>query len=220
MSSTHKVIRCAEDLRGSILQYGDFVYFGALKYQVESRYLSFKRTSEYPCGSNASVFEVLDLKKNTFCSKHYGYPETGGDWPECNIKDMGALTRVVLALYEEISKLSKTHYIATPIDESHPMLTHIAKVNDRDPKTIITKSKGYYIFTDDNYVWQNTLGDYPFAVEYNLSTTKTLSHESKFQRKKACIKRGTRPEGNRVCGKRSKASVVSGHLSYRKVIGF
>lgn len=215
-----KVIRCAEDLIGSTLEYGDHVYFGAIYYQVESRYLSFKRTNEYPIGSNASIFEVLGLKKNTFCSEHYRYPDTGGGWPECNNRDMDALTRVVLALYKEISKLDKTHYIKTPIDKDHPMSTHIGKVNHYDPENVIVKNKGYYIFIDEKYVWQETLIDYPFAVEYNLSTIKTLSHESKFQRKKARIKRGTRPKGSRVCGKRSKASVVSGHLSYRKVIGF
>lgn len=215
-----KVIRCAEDLIGSTLEYGDRVYFGAIYYQVESKYLSFKRTNEYPIGSNASIFEVLGLKKNTFCSEHYRYPDTGGGWPECNNKDMDALTRVILALYEEISKLDKTHYIKTPIGKDHSMLTHIAKVNGRNPEDVICRNLGYYIFIGEKYVWQETLIEYPFAVEYNLSTIKTLSHESKFQRKKARIKRGTRPKGSRVCGKRSKTSVVSGHLSYRKVIGF
>lgn len=215
-----KVIRCAEDLKGSTLEYGDHVYFGAIYYQVESRYLAFKRTDAYPFGSNASIFEALGLKKNTFCSEHYMYPDTGGGWPECNDKDMDALTRVVLALYKEISKLDKTHYIKTPIGKDHSMLAHIAKVNARDPETITCHDKGYYIFIDDKYVWRESLMEYPFAVEYNLSTIKTLSHEIKFQRKKACIKRGTRPEGSRVCGKRSKTSIVCGHLSYRKVIGF
>jgi hypothetical protein len=51
------------------------------------------------------------------------------------------------------------------------------------------------------------------------TTKKEEKYETQFQRKKARIKRGTRPEGNSVCGRRSKASVAVGYLGYRKVTG-
>lgn len=52
-----------------------------------------------------------------------------------------------------------------------------------------------------------------------IITKKEEKYENQFQRKKACVKRGTRPEGSTVCGRRGKTSVAVGHLGYRKVTG-
>ena len=40
------------------------------------------------------------------------------------------------------------------------------------------------------------------------------SHEIRLQKQKALVVRGTRPEGNRVCSSKHKASIRSGQISY------
>ena len=40
------------------------------------------------------------------------------------------------------------------------------------------------------------------------------SHEIRLQKQKALIVRGTRPEGNRICSSKHKASIRSGQISY------
>lgn len=55
-------------------------------------------------------------------------------------------------------------------------------------------------------------------IEY--SQTKTQGNAHQFCKRRGTVCRGNVPEGNRICGKRSKASVSSRPLGYREVIGY
>ena len=85
---------------------------------------------------------------------------------------------------------------------------------------------GVYLWKKDQYVECLTKRDAEekHAIEVSPTTEiitikKEEKHENQFQRKKARIERGTRPEGSTVCGRRGKASVAVGYLGYRKVTG-
>jgi hypothetical protein len=84
---------------------------------------------------------------------------------------------------------------------------------------------GVYTWTKNKEVHCLCKGDVRAdAIEVSPTTKITTikqeeKHENQFQRKKARIERGTRPEGSTVRGRRSKASVAVGHLGYRKVTG-
>lgn len=72
------------------------------KYEVRSDFLC--------CQSdmlNCKIFDLLELDKNQFCTKHYGYRPTGGDFPVCKKDDYEALTRVIVALFQEIESRTK-----------------------------------------------------------------------------------------------------------------
>ena len=45
-------------------------------------------------------------------------------------------------------------------------------------------------------------------------TTQNNNHEIRLQKQKATIIRGTRPEGDRICSSKHKASIRSGQISY------
>lgn len=51
------------------------------------------------------------------------------------------------------------------------------------------------------------------------SQTKIQENAYQFCKRRGTVCRGTVPEGNRICGKRSKASVSSRPLSYREIVG-
>lgn len=53
-----------------------------------------------------------------------------------------------------------------------------------------------------------------------VSQQKTQGNAYQFQRRKGTVRVGDVPEGNRICGKRSKASVSSRPLSYRKGVSY
>lgn len=90
-------------LGNNILNIGDIVYFYVndkqLKYSVQSNHLS-----NVHRGNNDEIFLLLKLDKYVFCYTNYGYAHKGGDWPTCKQEDYRALTRVVIALYQEIEK--------------------------------------------------------------------------------------------------------------------
>ena len=54
-------------------------------------------------------------------------------------------------------------------------------------------------------------------IEY--SQTKTQRNAYQFCKRRGTVRGGDMPEGNRICGKRGKASVSSRPLGYREVIG-
>ena len=112
-------------------------------------------------------------------------------------------------------------------------------ISPEEVKALITKYGG---LINPNFSYNSALGVYVWtknkgvecltkkdaeekhAIEVSPTTEiitikKEEKHENQFQRKKARIERGTRPEGSTVCGRRSKASVAVGHLGYRKVTG-
>lgn len=101
-----------KELGNNTLSYDDIVYFyfdgRQLKYSVQSNHLSNCIKS-----NNAEIFSILDINKSDFCNCYYGYCNHGGDWPTCNREDYRALTRVVIALYQEIEK-RETRIINNP----------------------------------------------------------------------------------------------------------
>lgn len=57
----------------------------------------------------SAIFNYLNFSrtdKECFCTKAYGYkPYVGSSWPPCKNSDFPALTRLVKALYDELSKV-------------------------------------------------------------------------------------------------------------------
>ena len=224
--------KCLADLQGKILKYGDTVILTNIKYTVAARFLSESGRD------NAKIFIVLSIPdKEKFATIAYGYKSTVGEWPECKYDDYEALTRCVIALYKIIEGItSKTieqkqlYKITTP---------GISRISPEQVKTLITKYGG---LIDPTLTYTSALGVYLWseneeviclpksdvrekdAIEVSPTTEitkikKEKKYENQFQRKKARIERRTRPEGSTVCGRRGKASVTIGHLSYRKVTG-
>ena len=220
------------DLVGVTLKYDDSVFFGSREYRVRYKHLA------NICGLNSQIFQDLHINDPIeFCSKAYGYSIEGrGSWPECLTNDYSALTRCVLAIYkviESIPEEKRWYKITTPGETG---------ISPEEVKRLILKYGGLltqcfnYASTSRVYVWtknkevvclnkHDVRGD---AIEVSPTTETTTKitttkkeekYETQFQRKKARIKRGTRPEGNSVCGRRGKASVAVGHLGYRKVTG-
>ena len=213
------------DLVGATLKYDDTVFFGNRTYKVRQNFLA------NLTGPNYQIFQDLRIDKCIeFCSKAYGYSINGnGSWPVCLPNDYSALTRCVLEIYKIIEggKKEQWYKITTPGK------TGIAP---EQVKELILKYGGRI---DSSYNYDSKLGVYYWkegelvdvdtklsirAIEVSPTTKITTikqeeKHENQFQRKKARIERGTRPEGSTVCGRRSKASVAVGHLGYRKVTG-
>lgn len=214
------------DLVGATLEHDDTVFFGNREYKVRKNFLS------NLTGPNYQIFQDLHIDKSTeFCSKAYGYPaQEGCSWPACLPNDYSALTRCVLAIYkiiEGIKEKEQWYKITTPGKTG---------ISPEQVKELILKYGGK---VSSSYNYKSAIGIYYWkegtlvdvtdklsirALEVSPTTERTTTkkeekYETQFQRKKARIKRGTRPEGNSVCGRRSKTSIAVGHLGYRKVIG-
>lgn len=218
--------KCLADLQGKTLKFEDTVVFGNIEYIVQSNYLKEIH------GDNSKIFRTLSISKYDFTTNAYGYGCFGGDWPECNLNDYSALTRCVIELYKIIGgKLEEKQWykITTPGKTG---------ISPEQVKMLITKYGGLidttftYRSAAEVYVWaKNKMvtclerGQVKVnAIEVSptseiITIKQEEKHETQFQRKKARIERGTRPEGNTVCGRRSKASIAVGHLGYRKVTG-
>ena len=214
------------DLVGATLEYGDTVFLESREYKVQHKFLS------NISGHNYQIFQDLHIDNITeFCSKAYGYrAKEDCSWPECLPDDYSALKRCVLAIYkiiESTSKKEQWYKITTPGKTG---------ISPEQVKELILKYGGKL---NSSYNYESDVGIYYWkegelvdigiklsvrAIEVSpateiTTTKKEEKHETQFQRKKARIKRGTRPEGNSVCGRRSKASITVGHLGYRKVTG-
>lgn len=212
------------ELVGATLEYGDIIFLGDCRYKVKQCFLS-----NY-CGPNYQIFQDLHIDNATeFCSKAYGYrAKEGCAWPECSPDDYSALKRCVLAIYKIIEGIKEQWYKITAPGKTG--------ISPEQVKELILKYGGKI---DPNYDYNSKIGIYYWkkgelvdvdtkfsisAIEVSPTTETTTTkkeekYENQFQRKKARIERGTRPEGNSVCGRRSKASVAVGHLGYRKVTG-
>ena len=86
-----------------LLERGDTVTFDLGRkviYHVENEYL-WHRVSRYRC-DNAWIFRKLGFTVSDVGAA-YGYTPAGGDWPTCQQYDYAALTRLVLALFQEIT---------------------------------------------------------------------------------------------------------------------
>lgn len=223
--------KCLADLQGKVLKYRDIVILKNIKYIVNTKFLS----EEYDY--NERIFEDLSIpNKERFATTAYGYESDGGAWPECRPRDYEALTRCVIELYKIIEgktsttfKKEKWYKISTP---------GMTGISPEQVKKLIIKYGG---LLDTTFTYKSMLGVYVWtentivdcidkcdvredAIEVSptteiIITKKEEKYENQFQRKKARIERGTRPEGSTVCGRRGKASVAIGHLSYRKVTG-
>lgn len=86
-----------------LLQRGDKVVFCVqgeeIVYEVYDTFLPIRpRNGRF--GNNDTIFEKLGLDKYSFCSTHYGYMVSTGDWPVAStISGLTDLTNVVNALY-------------------------------------------------------------------------------------------------------------------------
>lgn len=224
--------RCLADLQGKTLKREDIVILKGIKYTVQSRYLH-----EQDSFDNSKIFKVLSIpSKEEFTTKAYGYKHNCGDWPECKSYDYEALTRCVIELYKIIEGKTST----ASEKEQWYKITAPGKtgISPEQVKALITKYGG---LIDSSLMYNGELSVYTWtknkkvrylskcdvrmdAIEVSLTTGITTTkkeekHETQFQRKKARIERGTRPEGSTVCGRRGKASIAVGHLGYRKVTG-
>jgi hypothetical protein len=87
--------------RPELLKHGDTVIFKVkgveYKHEVKNSYLRYRFDNRF-------IFQLLNINECDFCKKHYGYDPTADCWPECKPNDFEALTRVVNALYDEITK--------------------------------------------------------------------------------------------------------------------
>lgn len=223
--------RCLADLQGKTLEYGDTVILKGIKYDVTT---SFLRNS---FGDNDEIFKILSIpSKEEFVAKAYGYACKTGIWPECKLYDYAALTRCVIELYKIIegetsttSEKEQWYKITTPRKTGIPpeqvkelIVKYEGLIN---PGFNYASEVGVYFWTKNREVECLSKKDIrEDAIEVSptiniITIKKEEKYENQFQRKKACIKRGTRPEGSTVCGRRGKASVAVGHLGYRKVIG-
>lgn len=224
--------KCLADLQGETLCLNDIVIFGNIEYKVLKKFLI-----ECDNSDNDRIFCILSIpSKENFAQKAYGYEPSVGAWPECKPCDYEALTRLVIELYKIFE--GKTSVI--PKEEQWYKITTPGSngISSEEVKALIIKYGGL-INPDFNY--KTELGVYVWAknkkvdvfskndvredaIEVSLTTKITTikqeeKHENQFQRKKARIERGTRPEGSTVRGRRSKTSVAVGHLGYRKVTG-
>ena len=218
--------RCLADLQGKTLEYRDNVVLKGISYIVHNSYLNCSRYF------NDKIFQDLKIPKTEIAEQEYGYPPLSANdypsWPECKEDDYPALTRLVVKLYEIIEEKTSTVYkITTPGKTG---------ISPEQVKELIIKHGGIindcYHYNSDNgvYYWKKgelvdiVSASFPiYGIEVSpiteTTTKKEEKHETQFQRKKARIERGTRPEGSTVCGRRSKASIAVGHLVYRKVTG-
>ena len=224
--------KCLADLQGKILEHGDTVILKGVIYIVQSRYL------RELCSNNEKIFEVLSISsKEEFATNAYGYECHGGAWPECKRGDYEALTRCVIELYKIIE--GKTSSVTSEKEQWYKITTPGSNdiISPEEVKALITKYGG---LINPDFSYDSVFGVYVWtknrtveclskrdvrkdAIEVSpttkITTIKQKENENQFQRKKARIERGTRPEGSTVCGRRSKASIAVGHLGYRKVTG-
>ena len=94
----------SQELVHSILQHGDFVNIGDMKYRVVSNHLM------NLAGGNSKVFALLGMnerEKEEFCDKIYGYRNQGGDFPTTRHGDMAALTRVAHYLMKKFEDMGE-----------------------------------------------------------------------------------------------------------------
>ena len=224
--------KCLADLQGKTLKYDDIVILKNIEYRVQSRFL------QEPYCNNEAIFNVLSISsKEDFASNAYGYECSGGSWPECKPYDYAALTKCVIELYKIIER--KTSSLTSKKEQWYKITTPgKTNISPEQVKELIIKYGG---IINPDYNYKSEIGIYYWKKDeivdvatklymdatevFPITTTEITTikqeekYETQFQRKKARIERGTRPEGSTVCGRRGKASIAVGHLGYRKVTG-
>lgn len=73
--------------------------------------------------ANRSIFERLNLDAMAFALSAYGYPSSGGGWPESKAEDYPALTRLVNALFRLIAEREPDQIkpVPPPVSTSVPV---------------------------------------------------------------------------------------------------
>lgn len=100
------------------------------------------------------------------------------------------------------------------------------EVKEESLKWVILDYLKYYFGTEEckktiNPGFYKYLKEKPEIIsdKTEVKQTKTQGNAHQFCKRRGTVCRGTVPEGNRICGKRSKASVSSRPLSYREIVG-
>lgn len=162
-----RVIRHPDDLDGRILRLGDRVEFTSDQhYIVNASFLS--ATNGY---NNAEIFQLLGLYQYDFARLHYGYaPDRGGEWHNFKANDYEAATRVVIALFAELGKVSAsvvkhttTSYTATIRKNNFLLiLKSEGRLPDKDgiiPVMSIHKTGRRFIFNNEIYTKESKIID-------------------------------------------------------------
>ena len=118
-------------------------------------------------------------------------------------------------------------YQLEPYKDNYEILYAFANNQTRQGKK---RNIGYPLY--DAFEWKNSLEGYDFwkdidtgkypkskesietQKENQQTTQNNNNYEIRLQKQKALVVRGTRPEGNRVCSSKHKASIRSGQISY------
>lgn len=102
------------------------------------------------------------------------------------------------------------------------------EVQEKSLKWVILDYLKYYFGTEeckktinpDFYKYLKEKPQQDIVEQIKYSQTKTQGNAYQFCKMRGTVRVGDVPEGNRICGKRSKASVSSRPLGYRKVTGY
>lgn len=90
--------KLVEYLQNIVFTYNGIIY----NYEVRKSFLCCKNHT-----FNSEIFNALGLNKEDFCTRYYCYESNIGDFPMCKDEDFAALTRVVIALFQEIESRTK-----------------------------------------------------------------------------------------------------------------
>lgn len=123
-----------------------------------------------------------------------------------------------------------------PLDEAHTILEHCYKYEtSKKDLEFFTQDIKYIIFggfqwnktPEGNNYWDYRLKYYQGSIskekldtlKNTITQIKTENYETKLQRKKSIVIRGTVPEGSITCGRKRKTSIAVGYLSNSVCIG-
>ena len=135
----------SQELVHSILQHGDFVNIGDMKYRVVSNHLM------NLAGGNSKVFTLLGMnerEKEELCDKIYGYKNQGGDFPTTRHGDMAALTRVAHYLMKKFEDMGEEMTRPKRRKTNLHRLIEKGRVRPGDTFTIV----GFNIEVQDDYL--------------------------------------------------------------------
>lgn len=141
----------------------------------------------------SGIFNYLNFSstnRENFCSKAYGYKSDLSYWPVCIFNDFPALTRLVKALYDELSKIYAKNQQKLNVDKL---------------------SKQAYDKSEDIFSQKLELVN---NVNNNFNNGKTIKVAAVTPK----IIRGEEKRGCSISGKTSRSDITSGSLSYSEII--
>lgn len=92
------------DLKNKSLKLGDHVLFSVKGDLFD--YLVCRNHLSCALSSDDKIFITLNLDAIRFANQCYGYVPMCAEFPKCSMDDYRALTRVVIALFEECEKVN------------------------------------------------------------------------------------------------------------------